>query len=374
MKPAGAKVTVGLAMIVKNEAVTLPRLAASLDGQLDHWTIVDTGSTDATVEVAAAVFDGVPGEVVQDEWRGYGPSRNVALSTARPHTDWVMTLDADDTFHGEMERSMPDEFDGVEAVYRVEPLRYWVPRLVRADTEWAWHGRAHEYLARTGGPSRLFRTAAFAIEHHADGGNRGRQVRAGAGAPPGRPPGQAGRSPDDVLLGPNVRGQWRADQGGDVVPQAHRAARLGRGDVVRPLAAGHLPPRRRPDRRGPDRRGLRGALERLGARPWRAEPLWSLAEHYRLTAEWALSFEACDLARRHCGVGAPEPGNGFGGDRLLVHLDVYQWRIAYEQSISAYYVGERDLGCSLVAELLARTDLPPGIVANLEENRRFYDA
>ncbi len=94
------------------------------------------------------------------------------LSTARPHTDWVMTLDADDTFHGEMERSMPDEFDGVEAVYRVEPLRYWVPRLVRADTEWAWHGRAHEYLARTGGPSRLFRTAAFAIEHHADGGNR----------------------------------------------------------------------------------------------------------------------------------------------------------------------------------------------------------
>ncbi len=369
MRPAGAQVTVGLAMIVKNEAVTLPRLAASLDGQLDHWTIVDTGSTDATVEVAAAVFDGVPGEVVQDEWRGYGPSRNVALSTARPHTDWVMTLDADDTFHGEMERSMPDEFDGVEAVYRVEPLRYWVPRLVRADTDWAWHGRAHEYLARTDGPSRLFRTAAFAIEHHADGGNRGSKFERELALL------QADHRdhPDDPRTtfylartyedgGERVRAAtWyrkRIEQPGWDEETWYARWRLG----ICLLAGGRTD------------EGCGVLWSAWGARPWRAEPLWSLAEHYRLTAEWALSFEACDLARRHCGVGAPEPGNGFGGDRLFVHLDVYQWRIAYEQSISAYYVGEPDLGRSLVAELLARTDLPPGIVANLEENLRFYDA
>ncbi len=53
MRPAGAHTTVGLAMIVKNEARTLPRLAASLDGQLDHWTIVDTGSTDGTPDSPA---------------------------------------------------------------------------------------------------------------------------------------------------------------------------------------------------------------------------------------------------------------------------------------------------------------------------------
>ena len=47
MRPAGAHTTVGLAMIVKNEARTLPAWP-SLDGQLDHWTIVDTGSTDGT--------------------------------------------------------------------------------------------------------------------------------------------------------------------------------------------------------------------------------------------------------------------------------------------------------------------------------------
>ena len=44
--------TVGLVMIVKNEERTLPRLAESVRGQLDHWTIVDTGSTDQTMAIA----------------------------------------------------------------------------------------------------------------------------------------------------------------------------------------------------------------------------------------------------------------------------------------------------------------------------------
>jgi hypothetical protein len=33
-------------MIVRHESATLPRLAATLGGQIDHWTVVDTGSTD----------------------------------------------------------------------------------------------------------------------------------------------------------------------------------------------------------------------------------------------------------------------------------------------------------------------------------------
>ena len=97
-------------MIVKNEARTLPRLAASLDGQLDNWTIVDTGSTDLTVQIAEEVVAGVEGELIHDEWRGYGPSRNVAPFQAREHSDLILTVDADDTFHGEMERAVPGEF------------------------------------------------------------------------------------------------------------------------------------------------------------------------------------------------------------------------------------------------------------------------
>jgi glycosyltransferase involved in cell wall biosynthesis len=59
-------------MIVRNESATLPRLAATLAGQIDHWTVVDTGSTDDTVEVARAPFAYAPGDVIEDKWRGLG--------------------------------------------------------------------------------------------------------------------------------------------------------------------------------------------------------------------------------------------------------------------------------------------------------------
>ena len=36
-------------------------------------------------------------------------------------------------------------------------------------------------------------------------------------------------------------------------------------------------------------------------RPWRAEPLVTLAEHYRLVGQWQLAWQACLLMFRHTG-------------------------------------------------------------------------
>jgi glycosyltransferase involved in cell wall biosynthesis len=82
-------------MIVKNKVENFPRLAYSLSGQIDHWTIVDTGSTNGTRSVAVEVFAGVPGVLLDTEWRGYGPTGNVALAAAAGHTDWLLTMGAD---------------------------------------------------------------------------------------------------------------------------------------------------------------------------------------------------------------------------------------------------------------------------------------
>lgn len=367
MTPGGPEATVGLAMIVKNEARTLPRLAASLGGQLDHWVVVDTGSSDDTVAVAGSVFAGVPGEVVRDEWRGYGPSRNVALEAARPHTDWVLTLDADDTVHGRLERAVPEGFDGVEAEYHVADLRYWVPRLVRSCAPWTWRARAHEYLTLPDRPGRLYRTGSFHVEHHADGGNRSTKF-----------------SRELALLKADHR-----DDPADPRTLFYLARTYEDGGHHREAARWY---RRRVGTAGWEEETWY-ALWRLGVcvlatgaldegcgilwrawnrRPWRAEPLWTLAEHHRLQGEWTLGFEAVELARRRCGVGQAGATPAGGGDRLFVHLDVYEWRLAYEQSISAYYVGERDLGLRLVEQLLARADLPAVFRENLEQNLRFY--
>lgn len=365
MSPAGD--TIGLVMIVKDEEVTLPRLAASLEGQIDHWTIVDTGSTDATVAVARELFGGVPGQVIRDEWRGYGPSRNVALEAARPHSEWLLTLDADDTVAGELERHVPAGCDSVEAEYRFGPLHYWVTRMVRADAGWRWHGRAHEYLERTDGPVVPFRTARFVVHHHADGGNRATKLQreldllqADHAEHPAdqRTLFYLARTHED-LGDPARAADWyrrRIAAGGWEEESWYSTWRLG----VCLLASGRVD------------EGCGTLWSSWGRRPWRAEPLWTLAEHYRSTDQWQLCAEVCRLARDRCGLGTDQSGNDYNGDRLFVHTDVYRWRMAYEESICSYYVGAHRRGLELTDELLALRDLPPAIARSVRDNRRFY--
>jgi glycosyltransferase involved in cell wall biosynthesis len=355
-------------MIVKNEVEALPRLAATLDGQIDHWTIVDTGSTDGTAALVEELFAGVPGEVICDTWRGYGPSRNVALARARLSAEWVLHLDADEAVHGALERAIPAAFDGVEAEQHSNDLRFWTPRLVRSSEKWEWRGRAHEYLTLPGGVGRLMPTRSFYVEHHADGGNRATKfprelalLQADHAENPDDPRTNfyLARTYEDMGRFAPAAASYRRRIALPAWAEETWYAMWGLGRCL--VKAGQID------------EGCGVLWNAWGSRPWRAEPLWTLAEHYRQTSQWRLCFEVCELARRHCAIGAAHPGDGFGGDRLFVHTDVYEWRIAYEQSICAYYVGERDLGRLLTEQLLARADLPPVLVANVTDNRRFYD-
>ncbi len=367
MRAAGASVTVGLAMIVKNEESILPRLARSLDGQLDHWTIVDTGSSDRTIEVAEEAFDGVPGRVIEDEWRGFGPSRNVALEAARDYSDWILMLDADDTFHGTIDRTVADDVDGLEARYYMDSLQFFLMRLLRAESDWEWRGRTHEYLEVADRPARIHQTTSFHVVHHADGANRPEKFER-----------------DLQLLGEDLRDN--PDDPRTVFYLARTYEDMG--DLTRAAtcyrARTRLPGWEEETWYATWRLGRclvesgrvdegTGVLWRAwGTRPWRAEPLWTLAQYYRLSAQWPLCFEVCEIARRHCPLGRPLAGEALHEDRLFVHTDVYDWRIAYEQSLAAYYVGEKELGRSLTEELLGRPDLPPEFVASLQGNVRFY--
>jgi Glycosyl transferase family 2 len=352
-------------MIVRNESKTLPRLAATLRGQIDHWTIVDTGSTDDTVQVARRVFDFAPGQVIEDIWRGFGPSRNVAFKTAEPHSDWLLTLDADDTFHGAIVRDELAAADALEAEYRYSNLRYWVPRVVRSRRGWRWWGRAHEYLAAPGEINRV-RSASFWVEHHADGGSRAdkfdREVKLLLEDWAERPddPRTAfylARSHDDL------------GQDGEAVAWYRRRLALPGWDeetfYARLRLGGCLL------RAGYPEEGCGELWRSWGERPWRAEPLVLLAEQYRGQALWPLAWQASELAFSHT-LAQPDGRKETRVDALFVDASVLQWRVAYEASIAAWYVGQNERGRRLVSYLLSRSDLPAAIRQAVEANRSFY--
>lgn len=80
-----------VAMIVKNEAENLPACLQSIQGLWDELVIVDTGSSDRTVEIARSFG----ARVLAFDWvNDFSAARNVSLEACTGA--WILWLDADD--------------------------------------------------------------------------------------------------------------------------------------------------------------------------------------------------------------------------------------------------------------------------------------
>jgi tetratricopeptide (TPR) repeat protein len=78
-------------MIAKNEAAIVGRCLASVAGCADEIIVVDTGSSDATRDIAAAAG----ATVISSDWRDdFSYSRNISIRAATGA--WILWLDADD--------------------------------------------------------------------------------------------------------------------------------------------------------------------------------------------------------------------------------------------------------------------------------------
>ena len=86
------KPSVSLCMIVKDEEANLARCLTSVKPIVDEIIVIDTGSTDRTMDIAE--FFGA--KVYEFEWNGnFAEARNFSLSKAKG--DWILIMDADET-------------------------------------------------------------------------------------------------------------------------------------------------------------------------------------------------------------------------------------------------------------------------------------
>jgi glycosyltransferase involved in cell wall biosynthesis len=337
-----------LNMIVKNESARITRAFDSVAQFITAAVIVDTGSTDDTIAITRKYFKdhNIPCSVVEVEFHDWSQARNAALSAARlamnlahvPSCDYLLLMDAD----MEIRINDPVAFAGYNTglsydMYQVAgALHYQNRRLLRVDAPGGYLGVTHEYLdVATAGcvPEGV----AYFIDH-ADGANRPekfkrdiRLLKEGLRTEPNNARyyfylaqsyRDAGK-PQDAAHWYEKRvkaGGWDEEVWNAQLNYAHCMRTLGKeGEFIRNL------------------------LLAYNMRPSRAEPLYDLANYYRIKGEQPTS-----LVFSEAGLQIPK-----STDALFVNDFIYESGLAEEYSICAFYLSSKRKNGFVVTDHLA---------------------
>jgi glycosyltransferase involved in cell wall biosynthesis len=154
-------VKLSVVLITYNEEANLARTLESVrplvrDGQ-GEIIVVDSGSTDRTVEIAKSYG----ARVFVEAWKGYAAQKNSAIEKATG--DWILSLDADEELDGQLQSAIATALENLERVEALERKTDAHPFMMQdARTELAncidvkgeqpvagvWIRRKNEFLGR----------------------------------------------------------------------------------------------------------------------------------------------------------------------------------------------------------------------------------
>jgi len=175
------KLPITLLILSYNEEIHLERCLSRIEPLMARVVVIDSFSTDATVEIARRHG----AEVVQHNFKNHADQFRFGLETAAPTTEWVMRIDCDEYFEdGALEAlapflaALPQEVTGVNLrrkfifreqwikhgrLYPVILLRLW--RNGAAEMEQRW---MDEHMALTRGRAILFEGGDL-VDHNLSG-------------------------------------------------------------------------------------------------------------------------------------------------------------------------------------------------------------
>lgn len=344
--------TYGMVAIVKNEAANIERcIASAIAAGVRVATIVDTGSSDGTMDLARKACAGIELRLSEVPFESMGQARSAAFAAAHDSADWLLALDADMTCEID-----PDFVPDDRAAYGIEMksgIWSWrLPLLLNGRIRWKSIGSYHEYTAPVDG--------------------RGWDY----------PPTDAVRVHFVTPPRTKMKSHW-------IVAQLEQELDdLDGGDTAQKARVLYYLAQERRDLGDPRARDT--YLKRVELGGWELEAWWCQyqaallsewpARAAELMAAWErrpdrleplrdLVRELNDRGSHHaayylsCAPLAPTE------DATFTEPAVWQWGMTFQRSIAAWWVGHVDECRTLSDQLLSRTDLPADVRVAVERNR-----
>ncbi len=170
--------TISLCMIVKNEEKHIEKCLSSAMPLVDEVIIVDTGSTDNTMEIIQSFQIDFPDNnihLIESVWENdFAKARNLSLKDAS--SDWILILDADEIMecNSVLLKKYIEQID--QDVFIVPILNYSsegapvlstvMPRLFK-NKNIKYEGSIHEHLVKDGkDPASVVLDGNLALIHH----------------------------------------------------------------------------------------------------------------------------------------------------------------------------------------------------------------
>jgi len=141
-------------MIVKDEAHIIERCLCSVKPLIDKVLIVDTGSSDNTIQVINDWMkkNEVEGKVIKEPWKNFAYNRSFALKAAKEMgCDYSLMIDADEIYRYAIDFNVTSfkcslQYDHYMVPTKTNSAFYYRPTLTSNHRDYKYKAIVHEYL------------------------------------------------------------------------------------------------------------------------------------------------------------------------------------------------------------------------------------
>jgi tetratricopeptide (TPR) repeat protein len=323
-----------LLLMIKNESAIIERCLAHATPSVDAIAILDTGSTDNTVERCETYLSqlGKPYQVETEPFENFGKTRTASFKVAQrlcqrlewdPTTTYALAVDADMVI-----RPQPAFFqypltaNGYNLIQENGHMKYYNTRLMKCAHPWTCVGATHEYWS--GDPTEKIPYEVFHIDDRNDGGCKAdkfeRDVRLLTEDLKADP--KNGRT--HYYLGQSLKDLGRFDEAIEMFKK-----RIELGGWVEEVWYAHLQIGRCYDHKGDELLMEYWMNKAFQFHPTRAEPLYHLTKYFREKSQHWKAYHYYQKGRH-----IRYPSN----DVLFVEKNIYEGLFDYEDTILSCYV------------------------------------